>query len=265
MRYFLLLVVAFALAGCVTETRIAGSNKKVVEQQADPIEAARTRVALGLRYLQNGDPAQAKYNLTKAKQHAPHLAEVHYSLAYYYQRVNEPELAEESYRNALRYGPHDGSTMNNYGVFLCQQKRYDEAIKQFMTAVREPTYIRVADAYENAGLCALSQQQPAQARDYFDKVMSYSAARPRTLLGLAEANLQLDLVDSAEFYFKRYLTRNSIDVDSAVLGYRIAHKRNDPTEMQKYRLILQARYPQTYDVLNAELSKDQLQGTDHEG
>ncbi|MBW8190866.1 type IV pilus biogenesis/stability protein PilW [Neiella marina] len=264
MRYFLMLCAAFCLFGCVTETRIAGSNKKVIEQQSDPIEAARTRVALGLRYLQNGDAAQAKYNLTRALQHAPELAEVHYSLAYYYQRVNESELAEASYQKALRYGPNDGSTMNNYGVFLCQQERYDEAMEQFIKAVREPSYIRVADAYENAGLCSLSQDQAEQARSYFDKVLSYDASRPRTLLGLTEANLQLNLLDSAEFYFNRYLNRNSINMDSAVLGYRLADQRQDPKNIQKYRLILQARYPQTYDALMAELTEAN-QGTDHEG
>ncbi|GGA65674.1 hypothetical protein GCM10011369_03930 [Neiella marina] len=249
MRYFLLLLSVLSVAGCVTETRVAGSNKQVVEQQADPVEAARTRVALGLRYLQNGDPAQAKYNLTKAKEHAPQLPEVHSALAYYYQRVSEPQLAEEAYRDALRYGANDGSVMNNYGVFLCQQGRYEKAIKQFSAAVREPTYIRVADAYENAGLCALGQSKPEDARDFFDKVLSYDASRPRTLLGLSDSYLQLGLIDSADFYFQRYLNRNSLDVDSTVLGYRLAVKQNNRQDIQKYRLILQSRYPQAYDAL----------------
>ncbi|MBD1390802.1 type IV pilus biogenesis/stability protein PilW [Neiella sp. HB171785] len=250
MRYFLLLFTALAIVGCVTETRVAGTNKQVVEQQSDPVEAARTRVALGLRYLQNGDPAQAKYNLTKAKQHAPQLPEVHSALAYYYQRVDEPELAEKAYQDALRYGANDGSVMNNYGVFLCQQDQYTKAIKQFMAAVQEPTYIRVADAYENAGLCALSHSQPQHAHDYFDKVLSYDAARPRTLLGLSDAYLQLGLTDSADFYFQRYLARHSLSADSAVLGYRLAVKQNNRQDIQKYRLILQSRYPQAYAALN---------------
>ncbi|MCM2680139.1 type IV pilus biogenesis/stability protein PilW [Echinimonas agarilytica] len=248
----ILLLSLSLLTACVTETRVAGSNKPVVENQTQPDDAARNRVALGLRYLQNGNTAQAKYNLERAREYAPYLGEVHYALAYYYQRVSEPELAEAAYKDALQYGPHDGSTMNNYGVFLCQNNRIDEAVGMFLAAVKEPSYIRVADAYENAGLCLLSNTDVAQAKKYFSKALSYNAARPRSLMGMADANLQLKELESADFYFKQYLKNNSIDVDSAVVGYKLAVAKHDIDEQKRYELLLKSRYPNAYEALLAE-------------
>ena len=57
----------------------------------DTVAAAKTRISLGLTYLKNGNYSQAKFNLDKALQFAPRLADAHYSIAYYYQVVGENE------------------------------------------------------------------------------------------------------------------------------------------------------------------------------
>lgn len=252
MRYLCVLLLLMPLAGCVTETRIAGSNKTVVQNQASAEEAAKARVALGLRYLQSGDPGQAKYNLERAKNHAPQLGEVHYALAYFYQQVGEAELAERSYKEALYYAPDDGATMNNYGAFLCRQGRYEEAEQQFVAAVRQSGYIRVAEAYENAGLCALKSKSFKKARTYSEKSLSYNASRSGALITLAEANLELGDVRSASFYLKRYLRYHRMDLDSATLGYKIAYAQGSPTDQAHYAKILKSNYPQAYEDLVVE-------------
>ena len=55
------------LSACVSESTIV-SNDRVAGPRTDMTEAARTRMSLGLNYLQRGDTSQAKYNLEKAKQ-----------------------------------------------------------------------------------------------------------------------------------------------------------------------------------------------------
>ena len=70
-----------ALTGCVSERSYVGTDKPVSERTFDNIEAARTRISLGLNYLRRGDTSQAKYNLERARSFAPNSAEVHSALA----------------------------------------------------------------------------------------------------------------------------------------------------------------------------------------
>ena len=252
MRLLILLLLWMSVTACVTETRIAGSNKVVVPQDINKESAAKNRVALGLRYLRNGDTEQAKSNLEQARAFSPEMGEVHYALAYYYQTVGEVELAEVSYKDALRYEPHDGATMNNYAIFLCQQKRYDEADAYFIKATQEPSYIRVADAYENAGYCALSAKLPSKAKIYINKALSYNANRPGSLIAMSEASLQLHQLETAEFYLSRYLSSYTLDAGSAVLGYRLALAQGSSSNQQHYLSVLKTKFPQAYQALLEE-------------
>lgn len=84
------------LLGCVTEPLPEGFERP---NDFDQVEAAKTRISLGLTYLKNGNYTQAKVNLDKALEFAPRLADAHYSMAYYYQLVDEVARAEESYEN----------------------------------------------------------------------------------------------------------------------------------------------------------------------
>lgn len=246
MRLIFVSLLALSASACVTETHIAGTNKPVITHETNATEAARTRIALGLRYLRNGDTSQAKYNLERAKKHAPKLGEVYYALAYYYQTVGELELAETAYEDALDYAPHDGSTMNNYGAFLCRGGRYQEAERLFLAAIQEPSYIRVADAYENAGLCSLKAKQFIKAKTYSQKALSYNANRSGALITLAEANLEMADVRAASYYLKQYLNRYPMDADSAVLGYKIAYAQGSPMDQEHYAEILKTRFPAAY-------------------
>ncbi len=114
------------MSGCVSQSTLVETNR-IGEPRTDMTEAARTRMSLGLNYLQRGDTSQAKYNLEKASQLAPEMAEIDNAIAYYYQQVGETALAEQSYRQSLRKDGNNPDTLNNFGVFLCQLQKYQEA------------------------------------------------------------------------------------------------------------------------------------------
>ncbi len=46
---------------------------------------------------------------------------------------------------------------NNYGTYLCQRGKPDEAIKHFLAALDDPFYSTPSIALTNAGSCALGQ------------------------------------------------------------------------------------------------------------
>lgn len=81
---------------------------------------------LGLTYLNRGNSEQAKYNLDKAIEYAPELEDVHVAMAYYYQTVGDLVRTEQAYQDAINTKDASGDSMNNFGVFLCQQKQYEK-------------------------------------------------------------------------------------------------------------------------------------------
>ena len=114
------------LTACVTEKSYVGSDKPVVEKKINNEKAARTRIALALKYLTAGDSQQAKFNLERALKFAPELTEVHYTLAYYYQQVGENELAKKAFQDALKIDRDDPNTLHNYGTFLCRVGEFEQ-------------------------------------------------------------------------------------------------------------------------------------------
>ena len=248
----LALAIVGVLAGCVTQSTYSGTNKPVVRTQTDRAEAATKRLELGLAYLKAGDAVQAKFNLEKAREFAPRMPQVHSSLAYFYQQVGEIEQARKAYQYAISLDAQNASILNNYGVFLCAQQEFTEADNYFLAAIAVPTYTKVADAYENAGVCALEADEQAKAQRYFERALSYNALRPRSLLLLAElAYEQRDYATSA-MYLQRFHINRQPTATSSRLAYLLARVNADVRELVKYSEILKTQYPDVYKVLQAQ-------------
>ncbi len=167
------------LAGCVTVT---DAPTPVFNAQ----EASDARIALGLNYIKNEQYQKAHENLIQAITFTPRSHQAHNALAYYYQQVKEFDLAELTYQKALNAAPDNGDVKNNYGVFLCGQRRYEEGLTQFETAVGLPNYYLIATSYENAGLCALKQGNAEKAFGYFTKALDHQPYRAISLVKRAE-------------------------------------------------------------------------------
>lgn len=141
-------------------------------------DKAKTHVELGLAYLQNHDSALAKEKLLSALQEAPNWPPAEDAMAFYLERTGEIKLAESYYQRAIQKGVVDnGAAFNNYGSFLCRQKRPQDAQLMFLKAVNDPNYLHIADAYQNAGWCALTLPDKNRiqiANDYFARAKSHS-------------------------------------------------------------------------------------------
>ncbi|MDF3124504.1 type IV pilus biogenesis/stability protein PilW [Rheinheimera sp. 1928-s] len=248
LRLLACVVFSLQLAACVTETTVVGSDRQI-RPKMDQKEAARTRIALGINYLQRGDNAQAKFNLEKAKTLAPELAEVHNALAYYYQQVAEFEDAENSYKTAIELEPNNADSYNNYGAFLCQRGKYDQAEQLLLQAISRPGYIRAADSYENIALCRLEQKDFIQAKTYLDLSIKHNASRPSALFNLASVNYAMADLPAAQVLLDRMQSASQISPRSVLLGYLIAQEQQDYSRMQTAEQLLLTTYPQSQETL----------------
>ena len=249
MRSLLIITIsALALTGCVTENSYDGNDKPVVENKINNTGAARTRIALALEYLKTGNNSQAKYNLERAAAFSPDLPEVHYSLAYYYQQVGEDERADNAYQKAINIDPNDPNTRNNYGVFLCGIGKYDRATEQLLKAIEIPSYIRVAESYENLALCAIEFHDFDNAEKYFKSAINHSSMRASSLISLAALYYAKSDLHKTKQLLERLDNSGQVSSRALMLSYLVEQRMGHIEKAEKTAAILVQTYPNSNEA-----------------
>lgn len=230
------------LTGCVSEQSYVGSEKPVANRSFDNIEAARTRISLGLNYLRRGDSSQAKYNLERARSFAPNSAEVYSALAYYYENVGETDQAEEHYLIAINKDPNYADAYNNYGAFLCQLQKYEAAERLLLQAINRPGYIRVAESYENLALCQLQQNNFSKSKSYLNSSINHNSTRISSLVLTASLSYAMGEMTEAKNQLARIQRLGRVSARTVLLSYLIAEKTGDVTTKNNAEQLLLTLY-----------------------
>ncbi|RLV59933.1 type IV pilus biogenesis/stability protein PilW [Parashewanella curva] len=232
-------------SGCVTQRTYKGTERPVTDPGFNKDNAALERMQLGLTYLKRGNTEQAKYNLEKAMEYAPNLEEVHIAMAYYYQKVGDTARTERAYENAINSRNVTGDAYNNFGVFLCEQKKFNRSETMFLKAINMPKYTRTADSYENLGLCMEASGDLSKAAKYFELALKYDPRRANSLLELARIQLTLEQLPAAKAKLEQYHRVAIATPLSLQLGIDIARAQNDNDAVKHYGLTLLAKYPKS--------------------
>lgn len=241
-KWVVICCLALLCSGCVT-THSGGASQVDLDSKKGATKSSKIRIALGLRYLENSDFANAKRNLDQAIETAPFLAQAYYSLGYYYQTVQEPELAEEQFKIALRKNGSAGEAHNIYGTFLCSEKRFQEAEQQFMAAIEVPDYTKPGATYENAAICAEEAGNEAQAIKYYMKAVDYNPGLFNTVKKVVDLELAKGNYDSARSILKRHEQAASMTPQSLSLRVNIERAAGDYAKAKRFLEFLQSRFP----------------------
>ncbi len=205
--------------------------------------AADANAALGLGYMRQGNYGEALRKLKRALKQDPDSVRAHHYIAELYNRLGETELANKHFVKALKLSPRDASLRNNYGVFLCTQKRYAEAEEQFQIAVRDPLYAGRAESYENAALCALHAGDEDKAENYFHAALKLNPRLPKSLFKLAEINFRKQRYLPARAYLQRYEAIAPAVAETLWLGFRIEKAKGNEEAAAAYGRRLEQSYP----------------------
>jgi len=231
---FLLLGLSLALAGCAT----VPSAEQTAEQKA-----ARANTRLGAAYLRQGQYEQALDRLTKAVRQDPGYAEGHSVLAVLYERLGQHADAARHYRRSVELAPQESSLLNNYGQFLCERGRLDEAEQYLRRAADNLLYRTPEVPLTNAGICMLRAGREQAAEDYLLQALRANPSFARALLPMAELRYRAGEPLSARGFYQRYLAVAPQTPESLWLGIQIERALGDLDAAGSYSLLLKGRFP----------------------
>ena len=231
---------------CALQLACAGNTSK--EAQAVPpggtvSQLANVNTQLGLGYLRNGQLDLAFERLNTAVQADPNYAAAHNGLALVYDRLNEPEKAEEQFKLAIELNPSDSAAQTNYGAFLCQHGRIDEGEQYFLKAVKNPLYNKPALAYANAGLCKLRADDRSGAEVYFRAALRADPRFPVALLNMAQISFDQQAYLMARAYMQRYEEVSRHNARSLWLAIQIEEMLGDKDAVSSFAMLLRSDYP----------------------
>jgi len=229
-------IVTLLVTGC-------SSNSKRLEHESSH-RLAETQVRLGMGYMQKGDLDIALGKLKSAVATADDYAPAHNAIAILYIQLGQIDKADEHYKKALKVAEDDsGVVHNNYGAFLCNQQRYDEAFQHFIKATEQPLYKTPALAYENAGLCAMRAKNLPQAEDSFRKALEINGKLTVSLLNMARLALDNQRYLQGRAYIQRYEEVASHNPSTLQLAIKIEQGLNSESRVKHYKDMLKNRFP----------------------
>ena len=240
LRAALPVLMAGLLAGCVS----SGDSNPLSSDKGRE-EARQAYVQLGLGYLQQGMAEQAKVPLSKALELDRNDPDTNAALALVFQAEMEFALAEQAFRTALNGRPGDARILNNYGSFLFQRQRYQEASEQFQKAAADNLYPERSRIYENLGITSLELGQPEAGRQQLEKALRLNPRQPRALLEMAEMAYQDKQYVTARDFYDRFSLLSGQNARSLLLGARLASVFDERTPTANHGQQLKRLYPGT--------------------
>ncbi|MGI9250627.1 MAG: type IV pilus biogenesis/stability protein PilW [Pseudohongiellaceae bacterium] len=195
----LVLVLVPVLSSCITTT----SGGFAVETSTERAVADYTRLAFA--YYDNNDISAARRAINNGMQLDNRNSELHHISALIHQREGDMELAEESFRRAVRLQRNNSRARNNYAAFLFTQQRFAEAHRQLEIVTADTAYEGRAIAFENLGRSALSLERIAEAETAFQRALTLNPGLYVSSLELADIYISKQDWPTARRYFQQYI------------------------------------------------------------
>jgi type IV pilus assembly protein PilF len=219
----------------------------------DPLRRAQARLELAGLYFARGQAETALSELKEALSAKPDMPEAYSLRGLVYASLGDSARADDSFRRALELSPRDGDVMNNYGWFLCQEKRYDQADAQFERALAQPTYREAARTLLAQGVCRARAGRWPEAERSLLRSYELDPASPFTAFSLSEVLLQRGELDRARFYVQRINAQPDLaTAQSLWLAARIERRLGNMGALQDLGRQLRDRFPQSSEALQFE-------------
>ena len=235
------------LSACVTT--INGPQKKV-----NPEKQLEVLVDLGTGYIRNREYGRAKENLSKALKIDPNSVTALNAFGLVYQLEGEGDLAETYFKRAVASSPKDAMVRNNYGAFLYERERYEEAVEHLKVAVDDRLYNRRPQAFLNLGVSHLKLNQKEEAEQALLRSVQLNSRQPRALLELADIKFQQRNYVEARRYYAQFESMGQSSSRGLWLCVQLSRTFNNDDKAASCGLMLKNVFPNTYEYRRFEAS-----------
>ncbi len=163
----------FMLLTACAQTSGGSKRYQDTDSQAEPENIpAMLNVKMGVAYFERNAFDTALEKLKRALNHNPKLAIAHSAIATVYSAMNAKLDAERHYKLSVRYAPNDPTILNNYGTFLCQTGKPEEAVTYYKKTLANPFYKTPETVHENIGVCLMKAENYDGAEQHFRSALS---------------------------------------------------------------------------------------------
>jgi type IV pilus assembly protein PilF len=240
-------VLSLLLGGCVVVQEGPTQNEK----------ASKINVQLGIGYYNQNNLEQASQKLLKALDQDPDSAQAHHAYAVLQNRFLDREKADFHFRKSIELDANNSEALNNYGAFLCQDERYEEARSMFLKAVKNPLYKFPEVAYTNAAICLRKGGlEPDSVKEYLRKALGSGRNFGPALLTLADIGLEEGQPELTSIYIRRYHLGNQPGPRSLWLKIRAEHALGNADAVEELGQLLKKDFPDSAEYQSwLELSK----------
>ena len=246
------LALAALVSGCVSTARSPADETGdhiTASDESDASKRSRVRLELASAYFGRGQMEFALDQVKLAIQVDPTQSEAFNLRGLIYASLGDHRLAEESFRRALQLNPLDADAMQNFGWYLCQRKRFDEAQVQFEQALAVPRYRDSARTYLTQGIC---HSQAGQLELAERSLLRSSQLDPRnmsTAFTLADVLYRRQEYERARFYVRRVNASKEVaTAQSLWLAVRIENRFGQSRARQELGQQLLRRFPDSREA-----------------
>lgn len=249
---------ASQLGGCATSAD--GSSAKpgadIVTDSDEPEtrKRARLRLELAVGYFEQGQTTVALDELKQALAADPNFADAYNLRGLVYMRLNEGQLAEESFKRALMLSPRDANVMHNYGWLLCQQGRYPQSQQVLAQAIAVPLYAGRAKSWMAQGLCQVRAGLLPEGELSLQRAYEIEPGNPITGYNLADLLYKRGEFARSQFYIRRINNSELANAETLWLGIKIERRMENRDAMQQLGTQLKKRFAQAKETLSYERS-----------
>ncbi|WP_092746330.1 type IV pilus biogenesis/stability protein PilW [Acinetobacter boissieri] len=224
--------------------------------KVDPKKSAQVRTQMAAEYLRTGDIDAAKRELDEALKKDSSDPTTYMMMAVLLQQEGSPvnvAKADGYFKRAIALDRTDAQIRNNYGFYLYQIGRFEDATKELQIAASTLGYTQRALAFETLGRTYQKLGDVANAEQSYQSAVKVNSNATFAYQGLADIAYQKADYQNALVQYQNSVRAVGMNNQTNValwLGIRIAHANGDNITQQVLANQLRAKYPDSQEYQN---------------
>ena len=242
---------AFITTICMSAIFITACQTPTTMVKKDPEKAVKVRTQLAAEYIKSGDLDSAKRTLDQALEMNSRDSAANMMMGILLQQEGSKismDKADAYFKRAISADPKNAQARNNYGTYLYQIERYNDAIEQLNVAGTTLGYDQRYKAFENVGRIYLKLGDVTNAEKSFKQALQVNRDSYISMLELSEIfYLKQQTAAATQLYeqFVRGVGQKNQGARALWIGIRNARANSDTMGMQVLVNQLRALFPES--------------------